>query len=308
MKQQLFGFVLYLMILGSLNAQVPSGIHSYRKHISNPTIGKAHFEIPETKPKDKVIRHSGYSLLYNEAQEQASWVAYELTYTETIKLYNRTNKFIVDPMVQTGSANQADYKGSGYDRGHLAPAGDMGWSALAMQESFYYSNMSPQEPGFNRGIWKNLEEKVRDWAAENKKIYIVTGPVLRNGLPKIGPDQVAVPEYFYKVILDYTTPSVKGIAFLMPNHSSTKSLQSYAVSIDVVEKRTGINFFPGLTNPSIESSLCIPCWSWEPVKNYRSNSHSNSDSRVQCTGLTKKGNRCKRITADPSGKCYQHRS
>ena len=307
MKKHVLGFVLSWITLGSLNAQLTLSGHSWEKHISNPRTGKAHFEIPETKPKDKVIHHAGYSLLYNEAQEQASWVAYELTNTETIKLYHRTNKFIVDPQVQTGSASQADYKGSGYDRGHLAPAADMGWSALSMKESFYYTNMSPQEPGFNRGIWKNLEEKVRDWALENKKIYIVTGPVLRNGLTKIGPDQVAVPEYFYKVILDYSAPSIKGIAFLIPNRSSTKSLQSYAVSIDAVEKKTGINFFPNITDGRIESTVCIPCWSWETTKHYSSKSHSASDSRVQCSGTTKKGNRCRRMTADPSGYCYQHR-
>jgi endonuclease G len=306
MKKHVLGFILSWITLGSLNAQVPLYGHSSGKHISNLKTGKAHFEIPETKPKDKVIHHAGYSLLYNEAQEQASWVAYELTDKETIKLYQRTNKFIVDPAVKTGSATQADYKGSGYDRGHLAPAADMGWSALNMQESFYYSNMSPQEPGFNRGIWKNLEEKVRGWAFENKKIYIVTGPVLRNGLHKIGPNQVAVPEYFYKVILDYSAPSIKGIAFLMPNHSSTRTLQSYAVSIDSVEKTTGINFFPNITDAHIESTVCIPCWSWEPTKHYRPKSHSASDSRVQCSGITKKGNRCKRMTADPNGNCYQH--
>ena len=306
MKKHFLGFILSWITLGSLNAQVPLYGHSSGKHISNLKTGKAHFEIPETKPKDKVIHHAGYSLLYNEAQEQASWVAYELTDKETIKLYQRTNKFIVDPAVQTSSASQADYKSSGYDRGHLAPAADMGWSALSMQESFYYSNMSPQEPGFNRGIWKNLEEKVRGWAFENKKIYIVTGPVLRNGLPKIGPNQVAVPEYFYKVILDYSAPSIKGIAFLMPNHSSTRTLQSYAVSIDSVEKTTGINFFPNITDAHIESTVCIPCWSWEPTKHYRPKSHSAADSRVQCSGITKKGNRCKRMTADPNGNCYQH--
>ncbi len=167
--------------------------------------------------------------------------------------------------------------------------------------------MSPQEPGFNRGIWKNLEEKVRDWAFENKKIYIVTGPVLRNGLPKIGPNQVAVPEYFYKVILDYSAPSLKGIAFLMPNLSSTRSLQSYAVSIDAVEKATGINFFPNISDAPIESTLCIPCWSWKPTKHYRPKSHSAADSQVQCSGTTKMGNRCRRISADPGGYCYQHR-
>jgi endonuclease G len=90
----------------------------------------------------------------------------------------RKDNFRSDPKVKTGSAALSDYKGSGYDRGHLAPAADFKWSATAMSESFYMSNMSPQVPGFNRGIWKNIESTVRNWAVENDEIYIVTGPVL----------------------------------------------------------------------------------------------------------------------------------
>jgi len=110
-------------------------------------------EIPQTTSQDLIISHTGYTFLYSEQYEQAKWVAYELTSEETRKTNERTNKFIVDTKVKTGSANDRDYAGSGYDKGHLAPAGDMSWSATTMSESFYYSNMSPQFPGFNRGIW-----------------------------------------------------------------------------------------------------------------------------------------------------------
>ena len=137
-------------------------------------------EIPKTNSKDKIITHTGYSLLYNEIHEQADWVAYQLTKEETVKLYERTNKFILDPKINTITASDIDYKGSGYDRGHLAPASDMGWSSITMKESFYYSNMSPQNPSFNRGIWKKLEELVRTWAVENNNIYIVNG--IRNSM------------------------------------------------------------------------------------------------------------------------------
>ena len=263
-------------------------------------------EIPKTNPKDQIITHTGYSLLYNEACEQASWVAYVLTGEETHKLYNRTDKFIVDPLVNTGSANDNDYKGSGYDRGHLAPAGDMGWSAKTMAESFYYSNMSPQEPSFNRGIWKKLEELVRTWAIENDKLYIVTAPVLTKGLPTIGANKVSVPKYYYKVILDYTEPDIKGIGFIMPNKGINEPLQTYAVTIDSVESLTGIDFFPLLPNDqekSIESSLCIDCWSWVSTK---TSGGSKSSTSVQCQGITKAGNRCKNKTSNPSGYCYQH--
>jgi len=264
-------------------------------------------EIPKTSPKDQIIRHTGYSLLYDEAHEQASWVAYELTKEETHKLFDRTDKFIVDPLISTGSANESDYKGSGYDRGHLAPAGDMGYSEKTMAESFYYSNMSPQELSFNRCIWKKLEELVRTWAVENEKLYIVTAPVLTQDLPTIGANKISVPKYYYKVILDYTLPDIKGIGFIMPNKASSEPLQSYAVSIDSVESFTGIDFFPLLPDDqekAIERKLCIDCWSWVSTKT--SGGGTKSAASVQCQGITKAGNRCKNMTTNPSGYCYQH--
>jgi len=223
-------------------------------------------EIPKTYSKKNIISHTGYSFLYNEIHEQANWIAYELTREETTNSIQRTDKFIPDQNVKTQTANAKDYEGSGYDRGHLAPAADMGWSSIAMDESFYYSNMSPQTPGFNRGIWKQLEELVRSWAIENNAIYVVTGPVLTNRLPAIGPNKVSVPKYYYKVVLDYSEPSIKGIGFVLPNKGSKEQLQYYAVSIDSVEKLTGINFFPLLPDEQeeiIEHTRCIECWSWK---------------------------------------------
>jgi len=268
-----------------------------------------HLEIPKTLPKDHIIIHTGYSLLYNENHEQASWVAYELTKKETNKRFNRSNKFITDPLVTTGSANNADYLGSGYDRGHLAPAADMSWSSTTMAESFYYSNMSPQNPGFNRGIWKSLEELVRTWAIQNEAIYVVTGPVLTKGLPTIGNDKVSVPKYYYKVILDYTEPGIKGIGFLLPNAGTKQALQSFAVSIDSVESVTGINFFPLLPDEQerfIEKTRSANSWNWKStgtgtIKGKASNS-------VQCNGITKAGNRCKNKTMNACGYCNQHAS
>ena len=103
----------------------------------------------------------------------------------------------------------------------MAPAGDMSWSEQAMKESFYYSNMSPQNPSFNRGIWKKTEELTRIWAVENKSLYIVTGPILKKYLPTIGPNKVSIPNYYYKAILDYTEPEIKAIAFLIPNREDS---------------------------------------------------------------------------------------
>ncbi|MDC1106658.1 DNA/RNA non-specific endonuclease [Prolixibacteraceae bacterium] len=199
-------------------------------------------------PKDKsgsVIKHQNYILNYREKYEQPSWVAYELTKTELNKHLKRTDDFRPDPKVKTQSANLTDYKGSGYDRGHLAPAADMAFTSQAMHESFFLSNMSPQHPKLNREQWRELEEQVRRWAKKEGKVYVVTGPVLKPGLRIIGKNKVAVPNYYYKIIYDLTPPQ-KVIAFLMPNKECPKGFMAYQTSIDNIEKVTNIDFFSEL--------------------------------------------------------------
>ena len=270
------------------------------------------FEIPELKKGEQVVRHTGFSLVYNETYEQASWVAYELTSDETISKFERTNRFLVDPKISSGSADNADYTGSGYDKGHLAPAGDMEWSAESCAESFYFSNMSPQVPAFNRGIWETLEEFVRNNAVANEAVYVVTGPILTSGLPVIGHNQVAVPKYYYKVILDYRDPSKKGIGFILPNQESHNPIQSYSMSIDEVEKSTGINFFPKLPateEKQLEGMFDINAWSWHKVENRAQSSSlikQSAGTSAQCSGITKKGARCKKMTTNANGRCYLH--
>lgn len=227
-------------------------------------------QIPAIKPSDQIVQHTGYSLSYNEDHEQANWVAYVLTAKETnASQFERTNNFLIDPKVKTFSANDDDYERSGYDRGHLAPAEDMAWSKTTMAESFYYSNVSPQLPAFNRGVWKRLEELVRYWSTEYDSIYIATGPVLTGGLPAIGPNQISIPYHYYKVILQYNAKGVKGIGFVLKNEASSASLKNFAVSIDSVEHLTGINFFPKLpdeTEHKIEADTLISKWNWARKK------------------------------------------
>jgi endonuclease G len=220
-------------------------------------------EIPTTQNTEHIICHTGYCLEYDHNYKLAKWVAYELTNTETQGTFARNDKFTPDPQITRNSASLEDYKKSGYDRGHLAPAADMKWSAEAMRESFYLSNMSPQDKSFNRGIWKKLEEQTRNWAIENKAVYITTGPILEKGLPTIGPNQIPIPKAFYKVILDYTQPEVKAIGFIIPNQGSTLPLSSFAHSIDEIEKQTHIDFFSKVPNEienHIEQSVCTTCW------------------------------------------------
>lgn len=303
MKKEIL--LLYLLFVGNILIAQKKETGSIAK-IKN-------LELPASLPHEEIIHHTYYTLSYNETHEQANWVAYELTSDETKAVYSRSNKFMTDPLVSTKTANDTDYKNSGYDRGHLAPAGDMVWSDIAMKESFYYSNMSPQEPGFNRGIWKKLEGQVRSWAIEYHSIYIVTGPVLTDHLKTIGYNKVSVPEYYYKVILNYSDSTTIGIGFIMPNKSSNEALQQFAVSIDSIEAITNIDFFPALPNKienEIESKVSISLWIWGnenlPVEN-KNISAVTKTTLMQCSAITSSGKRCKRKTSNLSDKCWQHR-
>jgi endonuclease G len=232
--------------------------------VDNTFEKQADFGLPAYTPADQVVRHQGYALNYVEKYEQPSWVAYQLLATETVGESERANDFRPDPEVKTGSAIPEDYKASGYDRGHLAPAADFKFSPELMSESFFMSNMSPQVPDFNRGIWENLESRVRTWVKRDEVLYIVTGPILEDGLPTIGKrNKVAVPEMYYKIILDLKEPQVKAIAFLLRNEGSKKPLGDFAVPIDSVEKVTGLDFFPHLPDnleKELESQLDIETW------------------------------------------------
>ncbi len=207
---------------------------------------KPDFLLPAYKSSDEVVRHDGYVLRYRDVYEQADWVAYPLLAFEITGEAERDQEhFQPDPLVETGSALPTDYTRSGYDRGHLAPAGDFKFSQRLTQQSFYMSNVSPQAPQFNRGVWKELEDQVRSWARRDRGLYVVTGPVLKPGLPTIGKrNEVAVPEQYYKVILYCNSPNIRMIGFLLNNEPSNEPLRTFVVPVDQIERLTGIDFFP----------------------------------------------------------------
>lgn len=205
--------------------------------------GSGALELPETNPGEQIIPHKAYTLVYNEGTEQAKWVAWELTKDELNGHVKRKNNFKEDPLITTGSATDADYRKSGYDRGHLAPAADMTWDEQAMDESFYYSNMSPQSPSFNRGIWNRLEAKARDWAEMYGELYVTTGPVFIDTLEEIGPNKVDVPSHYYKTFLITNDGDLQSIAFLIPNEKGEKAVFDYAVTVDSIETLTHIDFY-----------------------------------------------------------------
>jgi endonuclease G, mitochondrial len=232
------------------NEDEPEGAIAYDFE-KNPT-----FFLPAIGSNDQIIRHAGYVLRYREQYEQADWVAYKLTADEARAYMSREGqKFMPDRMVKTGSSVTADYTKSGYDRGHLAPAGDFNLSITEKTATFFMSNISPQKPYFNRGIWSDLENKFRDWAQRDEAIYIITGPILKPGLETIGNyNEIAVPEQFYKIALCLTDKKPRMIGFVLNNEPSHESLKSFVVSVDEIERMTGIDFFNRLPD-NIENKL-----------------------------------------------------
>jgi endonuclease G len=233
--------------------------------------------LPRLDPGEEVVYHSAYALVYAEPYEQAKWVAHIILPDVERGNEGRSNDFRPDDKIKTGSAVESDYflrlyqpdstfkyDGFGYDRGHLAPSADFRYSKKALSESYLYSNMSPQVAELNRGRWAELEDVVRQYVIRNRtQVYVVSGGVLKPGLPKIerGTNKVSIPERYFKVILDLSNQ--RAIGFLMPNKACEYPVMNYACSIDSVESVTGIDFFAALPDElegKLESGFDINKW------------------------------------------------
>jgi endonuclease G len=235
--------------------------------------------LPAGPVSQELIWHEALCLSYNEEHEQANWVAHIITPDIISGKEVRSNDFRVDPLIPTGTAVEEDYflkflqadssykyDGFGYDRGHLAPSADFRWSAKALSESYYYSNMSPQLPEFNREKWAELEGALRGYIYKNPEVqlYVVTGPVLGGELQVIerGVNKVSIPSFFWKIAVDLKNN--RGIGFIMPHKNLTGfELSTFAVNIDEVEKTAGLNFFaelPDEVEEQIEGDIDLSKW------------------------------------------------
>ena len=199
------------------------------------------------KAQDKqypIISYSGYDVMYNPEYKIPRWVKYELLASETDGEWSRKGlKFTPDPSVSFPQADDSDYRGSGWSRGHMAPAADFKWSSKSMIETFYFTNCCPQDLSLNSGQWQTLEKKVRDWANRYGSVIVYTGPiVLDNVYGTIGYNKVVVPDAFFKAIL----AGEQSIAFVMYNHNNNENMQKCALSVDDLEALSGIDYFAEL--------------------------------------------------------------
>lgn len=229
-------------LLDNPDAEVGRAVNSTRRQAySNPRF----LEEPVALDTSALVRiyHRAYTVAFQTHWHQPRWVAYQLTRTEVGGGEPR-RKFTPDPAIASMTALDAYYKNSGFDRGHLAPAADMAFDNEAMKQSFYFSNVSPQVPSFNRGIWKQLEERVRSWAARYDSLYIATGPLFLREDTAYVKGYLPVPTHFYKALLVHSQGRWQAVAFCLPQSATgSESYWLYSLTVDSLQSVSGLDFF-----------------------------------------------------------------
>lgn len=265
--RKLLGSVIALVVVGTVGYrylfhQIPLDLNDVvrseytEKQSSDDMVAEVGLPELTRSRSEKIIQHTGYTVSYNDELKLPNWVAWVLTPERFNDVVSRTDDFLPDQEVEDPVTTD-DYKHSGYDRGHMCPAADNKWNEQAMKESFYMTNICPQNHNLNRGDWKELEDACREWTYQNKTLYVVCGPLLYDRKHKtIGQHKVVVPDAFYKVVLSLTPP--KAIGFIYKNTSGNKPLDAYVNSVDQVERLTGIDFFPDLPD-SVEQKVEAEC-------------------------------------------------
>lgn len=212
---------------------------------------------------DNIVWHKAFNLSYNSEDLIPDWVAYELLASELEGDVPRQKGFCPDPLVKGRQACDSDYTASGYDRGHMAPAADMKFDETAMRESFFLSNVCPQNHNLNSGVWNDLEMQVRNEARYYGRVWVVAGPYTGSAkYGSIGRNGVRVPDAFFKALLTVDREgNYRSVAFLFPNEAGRRKLSEYAMSVNELEELTGIDFFYNL-DPAVQEQVedVYDCW------------------------------------------------
>ncbi len=267
MKSKLFLFVVILFGLGIFAwNQSELVAQPQNKSTENNIIGDAQLAKVMDNRRSQVICHLAYSVSYNDDWKLPNWVAYELTKQETMGEVERCNGFSPDPKVKGNAVVHKDYTNNPgkYDRGHMAPAADMKWSEQAMKESFYTTNICPQNANLNRGDWNDIEELVRDYAKRYGAVYVVCGLIVSDKPEYMGNYQkIAIPDAFYKAILRKNGNSWTTIGFVCKNEAGSKPILYHIRTIDEIEDMANIDLFYSLPDDvenEIESNDNVLDW------------------------------------------------
>lgn len=239
-----------------------------RNKVDSPTLAQLSamelqkVTVPDSMP-DFRIEYTGHAVYFNPEWHLPMAVAYELLNTEADGQLPRHKNFERDNTI-AGCATPTDYTNSGYDRGHMAPAGDMKWDRQAMHDSFKMTNICPQNKSLNTGIWNQLEGLVRSWAKRDSALIVVCGPIVsQNDTMRIGKNGVLVPGAFFKAVLAPFANPQRAIGFIFSNRKCSGKLQKYATTIDEIERQTGLDLFYSLPDDEeavLESHFNYDLW------------------------------------------------
>lgn len=228
---------------------------------AEPRLNKGLMELPDIRSSDVVLVYNGFIVNYNTQRLIPNWVAYELTAEEVAGEVPRAKGFSMDPDYKGRQAMREDYSNTGWDKGHMAPAADMKWSQSAMNESFYLTNICPQNHELNGKDWHTLEKYVRDWAVKYGSVWVVCGPyVYANSYGTIGERNVVVPDGFFKAVLRRDGNDYKSIAFVFENNGNRQPVKDAVVSVNDVEALVGYDLFTNLNNKIEESVEARADW------------------------------------------------
>lgn len=196
---------------------------------------------------EQILTKKSFIVSYNQATRLPNWVFWQLT-SEHVNgdAVRPGNAYHEEKKVAKPRATAADYRKTGYTRGHMCPAGDNKWDRNAMYDSFSLANICPQTERCNSGVWNAIEMQCREWALEYGDVYIVSGPILSENPDTIGENKVAVPEAFFKVVVSLKGKK-RGIGFICDNTDRNQTMKKCVVTIAEIERATGINFFPNLS-------------------------------------------------------------
>ena len=288
MKKFIIGFVVFILIIAIAIGNCSDDTYGVEESVSfeeseikdatkiendeiteEPTPRQSYdstaIEIPSlvrSAPEQIIVRYP-YTTSYNKDLKIPNWVAWHLTADHTDGPYKRLANFHEDEETPMPRATQSDYRGSGWSRGHMCPAGDNKWDEKAMYDTFSLVNVCPQNSSLNSGLWNSIEMDCRRWANQYGDIYIVCGPVFMKGEHEtIGENRVVVPEAFFKVVL-CLNGKPKAFGFIVRNTEGNKKRDLYYNSVDQVERITGIDFFPALPDDienEVESVADINMW------------------------------------------------
>jgi endonuclease G len=226
------------------------------------------YELPAPVSREQQVKHTLFTLSYQEGYELASWVAYQLTPEQAKTNGSVKEKYAEDPDIATGSSSPKDYKDAGFIMAQLVPPEDMFINHKAVEETFLMSNVVPQKPAFNKFVWKANEKLIREWAKEGNTLYIVAGPVLADApFGTFGPNKVSIPTRYYKAVLDAN--GSRAVGFVFRSNASSGTQKFFAVSIDELENITGIDFFhtlPDDLEAKIESNNDFSNWNFKALE------------------------------------------